>query len=120
MKNPVEINLETLTEQVNVKGMKKAELAKYYGIPVTQMTAALKQAGLKIRKFHHPAFVLTSGVAEDKGTTVAPVAEVTEEVAHVPGPEVTDTTGAISEEEVTSPTDTAVSTSVETDNAEWK
>lgn len=125
MKNPVEINLETLTEQVNVKGMKKKELADHYGIPVTQMTKALQAAGLKIRKFHHPAFVLTSGVAEDKGTTVAPVAEaVTEEVADGgPGPDTTGGdavgSGTISEVEVTTPTD-STSTSVEKQEAEWK
>ena len=38
--------------------MKKDELAVYYGLPVTQMTKVLQQAGLKIRKFHKPAFVL--------------------------------------------------------------
>ena len=56
---PVSIDITVLTEQVN-KGMKKAELAEFYGIPVTQMTSALKQAGLKIRKFHHPKFVLVN------------------------------------------------------------
>jgi len=57
MREPVQINVETLTKQVN-DGMKKKELAEFYNIPVTQMGAALKSAGLKIRKFHAPAFVL--------------------------------------------------------------
>lgn len=61
MKETVKINVETLTKQVE-DGMKKDELAAHYGIPVTQMTKALQQAGLKIRKFHRPAFTLVSGV----------------------------------------------------------
>lgn len=63
MNAPVQINVETLTNQVN-EGMKKVELAKFYNIPVSQMGNALKGAGLKIRKFHAPAFVLVSGEAE--------------------------------------------------------
>ena len=68
---PVSIDITVLTEQVN-KGMKKAELAEFYGIPVTQMTSALKQAGLKIRKFHHPKFVLVNNnnTVEDTVNTV--------------------------------------------------
>ena len=67
---PVSIDITVLTEQVN-KGMKKAELAEFYGIPVTQMTSALKQAGLKIRKFHHPKFVLVNNnnTTENLGDT---------------------------------------------------
>lgn len=59
MNAPVQINVETLAKQVN-EGMKKVELAKFYNIPVSQMGNALKGAGLKIRKFHAPAFVLVS------------------------------------------------------------
>ena len=73
---PVSIDITVLTEQVN-KGMKKAELAEFYGIPVTQMTSALKQAGLKIRKFHHPKFVLVDNTKE--GT----ITDVTEETSKV-------------------------------------
>ena len=58
-KETISINVATLTKQVE-EGMKKDALAKYYGIPVSQMTAALKQANLKIRKFHKPAFVLVN------------------------------------------------------------
>lgn len=72
---PVSIDITVLTEQVN-KGMKKAELAEFYGIPVTQMTSALKQAGLKIRKFHHPKFVLVNNTVKD---TVGDVANTVKE-----------------------------------------
>lgn len=73
---PVSIDIKVLTEQVN-NGMKKAELAEFYGIPVTQMTSALKQAGLKIRKFHHPKFVLVDNTKEDT------ITDVTEETSNV-------------------------------------
>ena len=73
-KETISINVATLTKQVE-EGMKKAALAEHYGIPVSQMTVALKQAGLKIRKFHAPAFVL---VTDDVAT---------EEIANVPGEE---------------------------------
>lgn len=56
-KETKKIQLSVLKQQVEV-GMKKDELAVYYGLPVTQMTKVLQQAGLKIRKFHKPAFVL--------------------------------------------------------------
>ena len=65
MKTPVQINVETLTKQVN-EGMKKPELAKFYDIPVSQMGAALKAAGLKIRKFHAPSFVLVGGAISEQ------------------------------------------------------
>ena len=65
-KETISINVATLTKQVE-EGMKKAALAEHYGIPVSQMTVALKQAGLKIRKFHAPAFVLvTDDVATEE------------------------------------------------------
>lgn len=112
MKNPVEINLETLTEQVNVKGMKKKELADFYGIPVTQMTNALKQAGLKIRKFHHPAFVLTTNTASD---------EVVEEVAttEAGSDTVIGETVEVASEDVATPV-AETETPVEERDAEWK
>lgn len=62
-KETVKINLNVLTQQVE-KGMKKDALAKHYGIPVSQMTVALKQANLKIRKFHKPVFELVTEVEE--------------------------------------------------------
>lgn len=123
MKNPIEINLETLTEQVNVKGMKKAELAKHYGLPVTQMTKALKDAGLKIRKFHNPSFVLVTGTVPAPETETAKVEEeakdtnvftadaevATEEIAN----EVTTANADLAE----GPGDT---TPVEDKNVSWK
>lgn len=54
-KEPVKIILSKLKEQVE-EGMKRKELAEYYGIPEMQMGKALKSAGLKIRKFHLPSF----------------------------------------------------------------
>ena len=82
-KETISINVATLTKQVE-EGMKKAALAEYYGIPVSQMTAALKQAGLKIRKFHAPAFVLvTDDVATEEidNPATTEVADAPEEVA---------------------------------------
>lgn len=58
-KETIEIKIELLTKQVN-EGMKKDELAKFYDLPVSQMGKALKEAGLKIRKFHAPSFKLVS------------------------------------------------------------
>ena len=89
-KETISINVATLTKQVE-EGMKKAALAEHYGIPVSQMTAALKQAVLKIRKFHAPAFVLVKDEISEEdihqetndAPEVAPVEEseqVTEEV----------------------------------------
>lgn len=80
MKEPVQINVETLTKQVN-EGMKKPELAQFYGIPVSQMGNALKSAGLKIRKFHAPSFVLVSNTIseEDIIANETPATEVIEE-----------------------------------------
>ena len=82
-KETISINVATLTKQVE-EGMKKAALAEHYGIPVSQMTAALKQAGLKIRKFHAPAFVLvTDDVATEEidNPATTEVADAPEEVA---------------------------------------
>ena len=82
-KETISINVATLTKQVE-EGMKKAALAEHYGIPVSQMTAALKQAGLKIRKFHAPAFVLvTDDVATEEidNPATTEVVDAPEEVA---------------------------------------
>ena len=62
-KTPVKISLATLKKQVE-EGMKRKELAEYYGIPETQMAKALKSVGLKIRKFHNPAFELVMEAEE--------------------------------------------------------
>lgn len=53
----VKISVSTLKKQVE-DGMKRKALAEYYGISEVQMAKVLKQAGLKIRKFHTPAFEL--------------------------------------------------------------
>ena len=90
-KETISINVATLTKQVE-EGMKKAALAEYYGIPVSQMTAALKQAGLKIRKFHAPAFVL---VTDDVAT---------EEIDNPATTEVADAPAEVAEEVVTAAT----------------
>lgn len=78
MKNPVQINVNTLTQQVN-DGMKKPQLAEFYGIPVSQMGLALKQAGLKIRKFHAPAFTLVSEVVTSNDIINGTINTISEE-----------------------------------------
>ena len=57
-------------------GAKKEDLAKEYGLPMTQVTKLLQTAGLKIRKFHKvPAFELvddtekSSNLAEENTST---------------------------------------------------
>ncbi len=60
----VKINIATLTKQVE-EGMKKPALATLYGLSQVQMGKALKDAGLKIRKFHAPAFELVSDDTTD-------------------------------------------------------
>ncbi len=46
-----------LTAMVD-SGSKKQEIAEYYGLNMAQTTNLLKSAGLKIRKFHAPAFII--------------------------------------------------------------
>ena len=46
-----------LTAMVD-SGSKKEQIAEYYGLNIAQTTKLLKSAGLKIRKFHKPAFTL--------------------------------------------------------------
>ncbi len=55
---PIEIKYETLKEQVE-KGMKRKELAEFYGLPESNMAKILKDCGLKIRKFHKKKYVIT-------------------------------------------------------------
>ena len=62
MAEVVTISKSDLTQKVN-DGWKKPQLAEYYGLPVTQITQALQQAQLKIRKFHKPKFVLVEETA---------------------------------------------------------
>lgn len=73
-KEPVKIILSKLKEQVE-EGMKRKELAEYYGIAELQMAKALKSAGLKIRKFHLPSFEIVAE-EEDKRQMEIPYEEV--------------------------------------------
>lgn len=60
----VEIKKSILTQQVQ-DGWKRSALAEHYGLPETQMAAVLKQAGLKIRKFHAPKYQLVDDTIEN-------------------------------------------------------
>ena len=60
----VEIKKSVLAQQVQ-EGWKRKALAEHYGLPETQMAAVLKQAGLKIRKFHAPKYQLVDDTTED-------------------------------------------------------
>jgi len=51
------ISKAELTAMVD-SGSKKEQIAEYYGLNIAQTTKLLKSAGLKIRKFHQPAFTL--------------------------------------------------------------
>lgn len=51
------ISKAELTSLVN-EGKKKEEIASYYGLNNAQTTKLLQSAGLKIRKFHKPSFML--------------------------------------------------------------
>lgn len=59
MATTIEIDIDLLTQQVS-EGKKREELAQYWGLNISQMKNALTAAGLKIRKFHAPAFKLVS------------------------------------------------------------
>jgi hypothetical protein len=50
------LELTTMVES----GSKKEAIASHYGLNIAQTTKLLKSAGLTIRKFHAPAFVLTA------------------------------------------------------------
>ena len=90
MSTPIRITKEDLAQKVH-EGWKKDALAQHYGLPVTQMTAALKQAGLTIRKFHKPKFVLIDET--EQATQVVDI----ETFDDVDLPEVLDTEEAPSE-----------------------
>lgn len=92
----VEINIATLTKQVE-EGKKKDELATIYGLSVLQMGKALKEAGLKIRKFHAPAFKL---VREEEINTTQEV-EFKKENTPTVTTEETDVDSPVIEEKVT-------------------
>ena len=68
----IQIVKETLEQQVEA-GWKAQKLAEHYGLPMTQMRAALKQCGLKIRKFHQPKFEIITNVELEEDTSIAVV-----------------------------------------------
>lgn len=59
----VRITKSDLTQKVE-EGWKKDQLAQHYGLPMSQMTKVLQQAGLQIRKFHRPKFELVDDTVE--------------------------------------------------------
>jgi len=56
-KQPAEVSKAKLTAMVD-SGLKKEQIAECFGLNMAQTTKLLKSAGLKIRKFHSPAFTL--------------------------------------------------------------
>ena len=81
-RQPREISLSELTRLVD-EGMKMKPLAEYYGLPVSQMQQVMKSAGLRIRSFRAPQFVLIDDTKE--------VTEEQEEVEVEEAPEVEPT-----------------------------
>ena len=82
----VEIKLSVLTEQIN-EGWKRTALAEHYGLPEAQMAQVLRDAGLKIRKFHAPKYQLVDDTVdntEEIGEDINVVSnEITEETVEV-------------------------------------
>ena len=58
-----QVKKSELTAMVN-EGKKRNEIAAYYGLKEAQVAKLLKAAGLKIRKFHLPAFELVDDTVE--------------------------------------------------------
>jgi hypothetical protein len=94
-KEKVQIVKSFLAKQVN-DGMKKDQLAEYYGLNISEMGRVLKQAGLKIRKFHTPNFELVEeeelddvilGETSVIETEVVESENVTEEIAETAVPQ---------------------------------
>jgi hypothetical protein len=52
-----EVTASEFAKQVEA-GMKRSELAEYYGLPETNIAAILKQLGLTIKKTQTPKYVL--------------------------------------------------------------
>lgn len=59
----IQVTKSDLTQKVQ-EGWKRKALAEHYGLPEAQMAQLLKDAGLQIRKFHAPKYVLVDDVAE--------------------------------------------------------
>jgi hypothetical protein len=95
-KDTVKIDPVVLAKQVE-EGMKKDALAAHYGLNISQMGTALKKLGLKIRKFHAPAFEFVTETKEEVAEIENPVLDFisentvpTEEVAEVETEEVAE------------------------------
>lgn len=56
-KPATEVSKAKLAAMVD-SGVKKEQIAECFGLNMAQTTKLLKSAGLKIRKFHAPAFTL--------------------------------------------------------------
>ena len=65
----VEIKKSILAQQVE-EGWKRAALAEHYGLPEAQMAQVLRDAGLKIRKFHAPKYQLVDDTTEEVNNEV--------------------------------------------------
>lgn len=65
----VKITKSDFTEKVN-QGWKREQLQEHYGIKSSDVTAILKQLGLKIRKLHKPRFELVDDEVETIDHTV--------------------------------------------------
>ena len=85
LEGQVIINKEIIAAQVEA-GWKKDVLAKHYELPVASITSILKTLGLKIRKFHKPAFVIdgldSPAITAEAVETDSPTKE--EEVTETP------------------------------------
>ena len=68
VKETKKISLSELKSLVE-GGMKKDAIAAHYNLPMTQVTTLLKQAGLKIRKFHKPAFILEDDLEKEENSS---------------------------------------------------
>lgn len=96
MSDKIQIKKSVLAQQVE-QGMKKDELATHYGVKVSEMTRILKQANLKIRKFHLPTYQFIDDTAievvETQEVTEEAIAETVEtaEAVEVPEEEVVET-----------------------------
>jgi len=101
MSEQVRITTSDLTQKVN-EGWKKNQLAEHYGLPVAQMTKVLRDAGLRIRKFHNPKYVLVDDINQ----------EMQQEQAHEHRA-VVHTEPTVQQEEVAMPEATAVSANTE-------
>jgi hypothetical protein len=78
MSDQVKIVPSVLKAQVE-EGWKLKPLAEHYGLPVAQMTKALRALGLKIRKFHAPKFTFVEEATEENAD-IADIAVNAEEV----------------------------------------